>query len=235
MNCNKTFKGSIVMIRKKTEKSNTPIIGIFTGKSAKHNLEILKTLNSLKTATSWQIAKTMSASPEMGKEALDYRARNLYSIIQRPKGRLNDLKSKGYVKKEKDLWQLTDKGSIALAIRCPELLENDIRLDFQFDVLTFLTDKIKENPGVKLEQLFGKDVEVSGILNELVSVTDQLNNVSKATEEAILEVKRLINEGIDLDRITESTLIALLMNSSRFRESLMNLLKNELKKRGESQ
>ena len=65
----------------------------------------------------------------------------------------------------------------------------------------------------------------------MITVTDQINEVSAATKLAVSEVKALLQEGIDLDRISEKTLFSLLMNSSRFQNALTELLKKEIAKR----
>lgn len=206
------------MIRKKAEQSNTSHIGIFADKSAKYNLGILETLYKLQAATAWQIAKTLSATPEMSKEVLDYRARNLYSIIQRKKGRLADLKSKGYIQQQEGLWSLTQKGRFALEIKCPELLEEpekEVKLIFDPNKQKFT-----------ISQPFGIPLTPLRAVNDVLKIVDQLGYSPGVLNNVILsEVKTLLTEGIDLDRISEDTLVALLFGSSRFADTLDNLIK----------
>ncbi len=221
------------MSRKKAEKSNTPHIGIFTDKSAKYNLGILETLDKLKHATAWQIAKTLSCAPEMSKEALDYRARSLYSIIQRKGGRLEDLESKGYIQQEEGLYNLTRKGNIALVIKRPELLENLLQPQSRsviFEQLkqSYNTVKSPDTPtDIQKNLPFGITVNVNLAKEKRDhdKLMDQMNRNPTPVRQTLEDIKALLCEGIDLDRISEDTLEALLASKSRFKGPLKDLLK----------
>jgi len=213
------------MSRKKAKQSNTRI-GIFTGKSALHNLGILKTLYKLKAATAWQIAKNLSNTPEMSKEALDYRARHLYSIIQRKEGRLADLENKGYIKQQEGLWEPTLKGSIALGIKNPEILERELQTETKSYVFNQYKESFNTIPDKQIKKPFGISINLSETRRDLNKLMDQISNNPAVFKITLNETEAMLRDGIDLDQIKEGTLVTLLLNSSDFKKALKDLTKN---------
>jgi len=191
------------MSRRNAEKSNIQI-GIFSDKSAKYNLAILETLFS-KEATAWQIAKALQKElkPTKNEEASSRRTQNIYSVIQRKKGRLNELKDKGYIKERDKKWSLTKKGLIALNVKKPDLVAK--RLQATKD--TFLEQFEKEVSSLPNDTI----THPLGIQIDFAKLKPALAKMNPTELLAILleEAKALLLEGIELDRITEEDLLNL--------------------------
>jgi hypothetical protein len=191
------------MSRKRAEKNNIRI-GIFSDKSAKYNLAILETLLPQK-ATAWQIAETIrKKKPIEDKEAAFYRTQKVYSVIQRKKGRLNDLKDKGYIKEEDGNWKLTQKGLIALNIKKPDLVANEIKANRE-RLLTLLREEVSKMPNDTIKEPLGIQIDLSR-LKPLLAKIDPAEFLSILLEEA----RALLLKGIELDRIEEKEFIDLM-------------------------
>ena len=198
------------MSRKKAEKSNIPQIGIFNDKdkrTATYNLSILEALLS-RGAIAWQIAEILHRknNPAIDKEVDEvkrYRTQKIYSVIQRKGGRLDDLKNKGYLEEENGVWSLTKKGFIALSIKKPDLVNNEIQKNE--NALQELFRTAMPN-GVKKVAL--------GIYIDFSEIKPNFEKMDKLSlfHEFIEEAKTLLSEGIDLDRISESNFEAIVLN-----------------------
>jgi hypothetical protein len=193
------------MSRKGTGKSNIRI-GIFSDKSAKYNLAILETLLP-REATSWQIAEVLQKrlNPVEDKEVRFYRTQKVYSVIQRKKGRLDDLKNKGYIKVKDGKWSLTKKGLVALSVEKPELVAKELQAEehksleqFEKAVSSLPNDTIREPLGIQIN--FAKT-------KRALLTLDPTRLLMILLEEA----KALLSEGIELDRINEESLVDLAM------------------------
>jgi hypothetical protein len=196
------------MSRKKTEKSNIHV-GIFSGKSAHYNLAILETLLQ-KQATAWQIAGTLQKKidPSVEKDVRYYRAQKIYSVIQRKRGRLADLKRNGYIIVANGKWKLTIKGLIALSIKKPDLVasglqssESTLAAKFREQVNALSNETIREPLGIQIDlsklKLSLQEINFTSFLGMLLE-----------------ESKLLLSEGIELDRINAEDLLYMAMARS---------------------
>jgi len=212
------------MTRKKVKKSN--IIGIFTDKSATYNLAILETLDKLNRATAWQIAKKIAEKQKpIPNKDMETRSRRIYSVIQRKSGRLNDLADKGYIKENEGLWELTVKGSIALAIKEPEILialENASKNRVYYEQVT---QTINTMPEEVLAAPFGLSVNLAKTKQDFLKTLETLKNNPAVFRIFVEETKKLLADGVNLDRINEFTLFSLLQN----RENVKKLLEQQIR------
>lgn len=193
-------------------------IGIFTDKSATYNLAILEILDKLDHATAWQIAKRIvERQKPIPNKDMETRSRRIYSVIQRKTGRLNDLASKGYIRENEGLWELTEKGSIALAIKKPEVLaelENANRNRVYYEQVT---KTINAMPEETLKAPFGISVNTTETKQDLLTVVEQLKNDPQGFKIFVEETKEVLF-GIDLDRIDKFTLFSLLFKHERIKK-----------------
>jgi hypothetical protein len=202
------------MSRKKAEKNNIRI-GIFSDKSAKYNLAILETLLPQK-ATAWQIAEALQKkiNPAENKEVRFYRTQKVYSVIQRKKGRLNDLRDKGYIKEQDGNWKLTKKGLIALNIKKPDLVANEIIANKE-KLLTLFKEEVDRMPNDTIKQPLGIQIDLSKLKPLLVKI-DPADFLSMLLEEA----RALLLKGIELDRIEEEEFIDLMKGRKSLQEKV---------------
>jgi hypothetical protein len=193
------------MSRKKTEKSNIHI-GIFSGKSMNYNLAILETLFQ-KEATAWQIAVTLQKkiNPSEEKEIRFYRTQKIYSVIQRKRGRLTDLKSKGYINEAKGKWKLTKKGLIALSIKKPDLVASGLQA-CKNTLLTQFKEYVSAIPNETIREPLGIQIDLSKIKPYLERI-DPTSFLRMILE----EIRVLLSEGIELDSISEEDLLDIVM------------------------
>ncbi len=175
-------------------------IGIFEGRKKSYNLTVLEILFKDGPSKSWEIAKKIRWLRGKTQNAdIEYsRTQKIYSVLIRKKGgRLYELEEKGYILKDnKDKWELTAKGLIAVLIKKKEIIKEiyPLWLEFDFEELQFLImrgsytkEKLKE---LKSFRIFG-----------LAKITERI----------------ALNYGIDLDRISETALYYLI--NSRIEES----------------
>ena len=191
------------MPRKYADKSNIHI-GIFSSKSAEYNQAILETLLP-KEATAWQIAKTIQKkrNPVMNKEATIYRTQNIYSVIQRKKGRLNDLKNKGYIKERDKKWSLTKKGLVALYAKKPDLVTNKLEAE-KHTLLEQFKKEVSSLPDDTITHPLGIQIDLAKTKHALAKI-----NPTQLLAVLLEEAKALLLEGINLDKISEEDLINL--------------------------
>jgi len=196
------------MSRGKTEKSDIHI-GIFSGKSSNYNLAILETLFH-KQATAWQIADTLQKkiNPSGKKEVRFYRTQKIYSVIQRKRGRLADLKSKEYIKETEGKWKLATKGIIALSIKKPDLVASGLQASENI-MLTKFKEQVNALPNETIKEPFGIQIDLSKIKLSL-----QEKNPTSFLRMLLEESRVLLSEGIELDRINAETLFYMAMARS---------------------
>ena len=208
------------MSRRNGKKSNLTI-GIFTDKSATYNLAILETLDKLDHATAWQIAKRIAEQQKpIPNKDMETRSRRIYSVIQRKTGRLNDLAGKGYIRETEGLWELTVKGSIALAIKKPDVLtslENTSKNRVYYEQVT---KTINAMPEETLKFPFGISVNTTETKQDLHKIVEQLKNDPHGFPVLIEETKSVLSNGINLDVIDEFTLFSLLFKRKRIKKLL---------------
>jgi hypothetical protein len=186
------------------------MIPIFEGKQAIYNKTILEALLIEGPMTTWQLAKKITPKIKTVKRTLSStETQKVYSVLIRKDGRLNDLKFKEYVifDEENQKWEVAAKGLFAICIEKPQLKplinlkywNTRIIGDFKFS-----KEKI-EVPfaGITIN---GKKFEkcISFLLDKMKA---------KSTffiEKTIEYVKKLIDEGINLDKISTKSLLHLL-------------------------
>jgi hypothetical protein len=202
------------MSRRKAEKNNIRI-GIFSDKSAKYNLAILEILLP-QTATAWQIAEALQKkiNPVENKEVRFYRTQKVYSVIQRKKGRLNALREKGYVREEDGSWKLTKKGLIALNIKKPDLVANEIKANKE-KLLTLFKEEVDRMPNDAVKEPLGIQIDFSK-LKPLLAKIDPAEFLLMLLEEA----RALLLKGIELDIIEEDELIDLMKGRRSLQEKV---------------
>lgn len=190
------------MSPKKTEKSNTNI-GIFSAKSAKYNLAILETLLA-KEATAWQIAEKLQKkiNPSENQEVRFYRTQKVYSVIQRKKGRLNDLRDKGYIIEKNGKWAITRKGLIAVSVVKPELVNRII----DSNKAKFI--ELSASYTGKARTVFGLEIDLSQF-KPLFEQIDFEYTYHLIVEEA----KILLSSGFELDRINEDDFLSIVYSA----------------------
>ena len=120
----------------------------FKGKSAIYNEAILMSLFKKGPIKEWALSKEVANVISSDKDEHD-----VYSVLIRKNGRLEDLESKGYIQYDKSekKYELTFKGFITLGLVKPTLRE-DILLDDKFQKIQAVQ---REDLGFKTpEQLF---------------------------------------------------------------------------------
>jgi hypothetical protein len=183
-------------------KSNTAnaldILGIFHGKKKAYNELILKSLIT-GSKTVKQIVEYIYLNTEQKKRHNPLNVkRSIYSVIDRPRGRLKELSEKQYIEKRDGLWRLTLKGfCVSLTLfkdfdsikRCidSELFDQAFKGQFKMfakhPLLALLKTKYVED---KFEEYFTK-VESDPRFGEWF-----LLKLKECTE-------GLIKDGVDLD------------------------------------
>jgi hypothetical protein len=208
------------MSRKDAHKSNTQEIGIFADKKSSHyNKLILEALLS-EELSAWKIAETLkeiiaTTSKEQSTLEKRYHTQKIYSVIQRKSGRLNDLKSKGYINEHDGKWRLSTKGLIALCISKPDLVTSKLKKEFQEQFLKAMNEMPEE-------LTMGMKVDSSNIKPYL----DKMNQ-TKELEVIVEEAKMLISYGIELDRISERDLLGLIKGQKSFQNKVEKSFTNE--------
>jgi len=213
------------MSRKKAEKRNLKI-GIFTDKSKQYNLAILEALYERGTATTWQIAKTLQHQLKFtqNKQAATYRTQNIYGVIQRKGGRLQDLEEKGYILCNEGLWSIHIKGRIALGIQRPDLLERESESYGRWFLKSFKETVEKIPEGIAKAPL-GITIDRGLYRKDMTKLLESFTRNPQVFKIFVDETKELLLSGIDLDRIDEYTLAALLMARKRIRKIIRRKVK----------
>jgi len=184
-------------------------IGIFEGKKANYNRQILKLLIEKEPMKAWQIAKIIA------KGKMD-RTQDIYATLIRRNGRLNELSDKGYITLlQNKRYCPTFKGIIAYLVT-----EEEPKIsDFYKDLLSKI--EIPEDFDFRLFD-FPKEI-IEKFLNEFKSLSI----------EELLQLKTFIEESIfwiDLDAISDIELAIIL--SLRLNKTLLKEFLNMLSKFG---
>jgi len=169
------------------------LLGIFQGKKAEYNKLILKSLvGGSKTTT--QIAEYIYLNRRNQMKLLKLnknRVKTIVSIVSKKGSRLDELRTKHYIKRKNNLWHLTAPKGYAVALT----LVDDVREVWryvQIDDLSAFLDKLHEIPiiddFISNEKL--KKVESFGMSPKF------LQSVRDCTSE-------LITQGVDLDGMNE--------------------------------
>jgi len=191
-------------------------IGIFQEKKPGYNKLILETLLTEGDLNAWEIAKHICRirNPNVLPEILYSRSQKIYSVIQRKKGRLEDLEYKGYIyynlDKANGKWSLTLKGSMAILCLKPELsrmVHPSYNMSIRFSRLFKAMGPVPN----KISMPFGGEIDGSVVKGFLSWLKPEFTkpNLSSLLVEA---TKNLVAEGIDLDRIKNEKFIMLLAN-----------------------
>jgi len=168
-------------------------IGIFEGKKACYNRKILKLLVEKQPLKAWDIAKHI-AKGEMS------RTQDIYAVLIRKNGRLNELLEKQYIKMLPDKCYIpTFKGIIAYASS-----EKNPRISKAYKEI--LSSAISQLPEQLTVPLFGFKVATDFYKEQIEKV--------KFTEEELIQLAKFIEESlpwIDLDAVGEEEISALIL------------------------
>lgn len=188
-------------------------IGIFEGKKARYNRQILKILIENKPLKPWQIAK------KMAKGSME-KTQDIYSnLIRKRSGRLRELKNKGYIKRLKGgYYSPALKGIIAILVyeknlpKIPEFYKNLLNLKFPSKIkVPFFEIEVN---GKKFEKAFKE-------------FADSLDY--KEGWQTLKEMTRSFLEyGLDLDAISNEDLLNLILIKLEFDENKMEKWMKEL-------
>ena len=217
------------MSRKHSKNRNFVRIGIFEGKSALYNKTILETLYEQNhSLTTWQIAKSLQNKLKETKneEAAQSRAHKIYSVIQRKKGRLEELGKKHYITAEEGRWSLTWKGHIGVLINKPELFDK-IEMKRYRLTLSQMRQEAKAPPNIKTP--FGLSINGEQFKEDYLKTLGIAENNPSYLLLMVEETKQLIKEGINLDSITNKSLIQILSLRKNIRKALKKSLKETFK------
>jgi len=221
------------MSRKKLSKSNIQI-GIFQDKSRLYNRAILEVLYNKEGATARQIAKEIQPKYKpITKEQerfdkptyIEKNVNKIYSIIQRPNGRLLDLEAKNYIVSNEGLWSITFKGTLALAIIKPELTENAIQNPAA--IITAHSNTFLEGiPDGSITLPFGITIDRSQYKKDTSKLLERIRTDPSILRICVEEIKQLLRDGmINLDVITTVSLGALLSASPQIKKALQDIVK----------
>jgi hypothetical protein len=193
-------------------KSYTKLIGIFQGKQAKHNIQILNILYDNGPLTAWEITGKIRSTGKI----------SLHATLNK---RLRSLEKKGYLNKAGKKWCLRFKGIIAaiLAQKTPKPLSNkwadvaDFFSKYSKEHFSELSDMTVQGFGVTFQPFKGIDKTV-----QTIRTFDNWVALSEF-------VKGLIQTGVvNFDVISNETLYTvILMEASRgaSKEQLQDFMK----------
>ena len=142
-----------------------------------------------------------------------YHAQKIYSVIQRKTGRLNDLKTKGYILDDNGKWGLTKKGLIALSVKNLDLVTKEIKAQKN----TFLERFKKRVDGIpnEIREPLGVQINIAEAKPRIARI-----DPSQMLVLMLEEARALILKGIDLDIISEDDLVGLIMGRRSFLEKV---------------
>jgi hypothetical protein len=151
--------------------------------------------------------------PTKNEEAGSRRTQNIYSVIQRKEGRLNELRNKGYVKERDKKWSLTKKGLIALNVKKPDLVTKKLQAT-KYTLLEQFKREVGSLPDDTVTHPFGIQIDFAKLKPALEKM-----NPTRLLAILLEETKALLLEGIELDRISEEDLLTLVMPRAALRRS----------------
>lgn len=203
-------------------------IGIFKGKKADYNQRILEILyEEGNPLTAWEIAKILQNKFKQttNTKAAQQTTHDIYSVIQRKDGRLQELREKKYIIFEKGKWSLSFwKGRIAVFMKNPQLLD---RLDIETynRGIALMREKLRSPPNTTKKLPFGITLSVKGneFRKDFERVLTLLTNDSSFIRLMVDEIQQ-IRRSIDLDQINDEALVALLINRKKVKKELKRLM-----------
>jgi hypothetical protein len=178
-------------------KSYTKLIGIFQGKQAKHNIQILTLLYDSGPLTAWEIT---------GKIARVGNRQSLHATFNK---RLRSLEKKGYLKKAGKKWCLQFKGIIAAILiqKAPKPISNKWA-----EILGSFSQQIKEH----FSELSDMTVQASGVSYRPFEGIDKTVEMLNTFDDWITLsnfVKSLIQTGVvNFDVISNETLFTVILS-----------------------
>ena len=166
---------------------NKNMLGIFRGKKHEYNKLILQSLSY-----SDKVTKEIALWIVHNSDKKHWK--HVYSVIDRPDGRLEELSEKGYLKRENMVWKLTNKG-LAVALTLANNTSKILSL-IKENVETVDIDKVFE----RLRQIpfisaFIKP-EAFEVLKEVFHSGESYEFIRESTQQ-------LIKKGVDLDSMSE--------------------------------
>ena len=190
------------------------LIPIFQGKKGSYNRLVLEVLAEAKEPLKpWELAKRIHEKEP--KEVDWYRGtQKIYSILIRKGGRLEELEKKDYITFRNGKWELTFKGLITALIVNPQL-KSKVLNRFK-RVSNFLLMQLPETHApreIPLGRLAILGIKMDGEkLKKLLEVGAKViaEDGEQLIDFTVRETKDLINNGLDLDRITTQKLNMLL-------------------------
>jgi len=179
-------------------KSYKDLIGIFRGKQAKYNTQILTLLFENGPLTAWQITGKMTSHGKV----------SLHATLNK---RLRNLEKKGYLQREGKWWLLEFKGIIASLI-----IQKDPKP--WSAKWTKLLEKHSKFMKKHSDAFFGAKVQINDIAVNPVDILDKSVEAIMTLEDWILlsnYVKTLIQTGvINLDVISNRTLLSVMLSQA---------------------
>jgi hypothetical protein len=190
-------------------KSYKDLIGIFKGKQAAYNMQILNLLFDNGPLTAWQLTGKMTSHGKV----------SLHATLNK---RLRSLEKKEYLRKEGKWWFLQFKGFIVTLIiqKKPKPWSKK---------WTKLLDEIGEFIGKHSGAFFGSKVQISDITINPTHIVDRSRKAVKRTRDWIFlsrYVKNLMQTGVvNIDVISNQTLLAVIL-SEFSNEELKKVMKD---------
>ena len=190
-------------------KSYIKLIGIFQGKQAKHNIQILNILFDNGPLTAWEITGKIQTVGRI----------SLHATLNK---RLRSLEKKGYLRKAGKKWLLQFKGIIAglLIQKTPKPLSSKWT-----ELIDNYAESIQKHSGAFL----GATIRVNETIINPVEAIDQTRKMLKTFEDWVElsdYVKGLMQTGvINFDVISNQTLLAVILSEAS-NEQLQALMKD---------
>lgn len=190
---------------------NKSICRIFEGKRADYNIAILEALLENGPLTNWEIAKKIyqNRGTTKNREIGYARSQRIYSVIVRKGGRIDSLNNAGYIlQKEDRKWELCFPKGLVILIKKQEILSKINEYYLQKRQLPQRFTKSKRTIVAPFGLRFQVDekilqAEAQRLLNNL-NTQNMIWNMAKSME-------KLIQEGIDIDKIDNTKLLPLVI------------------------
>ncbi len=179
-------------------KSYTKLIGIFQGKQAKHNIQILSILYDNGPLTAWEITGKIRKVGRI----------SLHATLNK---RLRSLEKKGYLNKAGKKWCLQFKGIIAAVLiqKTPKPLSNK---------WTELVDSFAKLIEENFKTLSDLTIQVDGATFQPFKAINETRQTLRTFDDWITlsnYVKSLIHTGVvNLDVISSETLFAVILSEA---------------------
>jgi len=196
------------------------LIPIFQGKKREYNTLILEALATEGPLKNWSLAKKIY---ELSSKDRD--VHNIYSVIVRKNGRLEELHKKKYIGEIEDKWGATEKGILGLLIVKPNLYNKIYPDYFSQSMFSGLPTSFSFSVNIKgksaKKNIDKSDINFTKFYKYYYSPQGYLDR-SKT-------LKELIVEGINLDMINMETLSQFL--AIRSKDKIMNFVESEESKK----